>query len=323
MIDVERYPFIDVNENTWKIRSGNWEIKDYIVTPADINLIIESGTSLRFNQGAGMMIFGKVTLLGSEQHPIVMTRSDGVLHWAGVTVFNQGIQGRSTIKNVQLSHASSPKLGLWQPRGSAYFIGGEMFINELSISDNYSEDALNIINGDVNISHLSIRNALSDAFDCDFCTGEMSDSRFNDIGARSGGDGIDVSGSNLTISRTQFTNIRDKAISAGERSHLSVYDGQFKRVNFALVAKDDSRIEGHRLTVQEVNHYALMSYSKKPYFGPGSMSVSEFTCADTGCGQKVASQIGSDLSVNGQEIMPKPLSIKELYQTIMKSDKPK
>ena len=321
--DVERYPFIEVSGNTWKIRSGKWEIEDYIVTPADINLIIDAGTHLRFTQGAGVMVFGKVTFQGSEQAPIVITRSEGVPYWAGITVFNHTNQTKSFVKHVQLSHASSPKLGLWQPRGSAYFIGGKVNIEGLSISDNYSEDALNIINSDVNITQLSIRNALSDAFDCDFCTGDVADSSFNDVGARSGGDGIDVSGSRLKISRTQFTNIRDKAISAGERSHLSVYDSQFKKINFALVAKDDSRIDGSRLAVEEVNHYALMSYSKKPYFGPGSMSISEFTCSDIGCGQKVVTQLGSNLLVNGKQITPQPLSVKGLYQTVMKSDKPR
>ncbi|MBQ4849907.1 CotH kinase family protein [Pseudoalteromonas sp. MMG012] len=322
-LNLKKYPFIEVAEGHWKIKTGHWTIDDYIVSTDDIDLVIDAGTHLTFTEGSGLMIFGGVMLKGELEAPIVITRAENASYWAGISVFNKNSRLGSSITHTQLSHASSPKLGLWQPRGSAYFIGGKVNIDGLKISDNYSEDALNIINGDVTISRLSIRNALSDAFDCDFCTGSVSNSAFNDVGARSGGDGIDVSGSNLKISGTHFTNIRDKAISAGERSKLAVYDSQFSRVNFALVAKDDSTIVGSKLTVMNVNHYALMSYSKKPYFGPAKMDISEFTCKDVGCGQKMVSQIGSMLSVNDKQITPQPLSVKGLYQTVMKSDKPK
>lgn len=322
-LNLTKYPFIQVNDKTWHIEAGNWLIEDYLVSTEDVNVVMEPGVNLRFTEGAGLMVFGRVTLKGTETQPITITRSDNALYWAGMTVFNKENQPGSVVKHTKLSHASSPKLGLWQPRGAAYFIGGLVNIEQLGISDNYSEDALNIINGDVNIRGLSIRNALSDAFDCDFCVGEVNDSEFNDIGARSGGDGIDVSGSNLKISGSRFTNIRDKAISAGERSQLAVFNSRFSRVNFAMVAKDDSQIDGSQLAASDVNHYALMSYSKKPYFGPARMTVTEFSCTDDGCGQKVVSQIGSTLSVNGKQIVPQKLGVKGLYQTVMKSDKPK
>ncbi|TMO56873.1 hypothetical protein [Pseudoalteromonas aurantia] len=75
--------------------------------------IIDAGTHLQFTQGAGMMVFGKVTFQGREQAPIVITRSEGVPYWAEITVFNHTNQTTSFVKHVRLSHASSPKLGLW------------------------------------------------------------------------------------------------------------------------------------------------------------------------------------------------------------------
>ena len=40
------------------------------------------------------------------------------------------------------------------------------------------KDQLNIINAKVDISGLNIRNATSDAFDCDFCKGTIKDINF-------------------------------------------------------------------------------------------------------------------------------------------------
>ena len=88
-------------------------------------------------------------------------------------------------------------------------------MQSVEITDNQSEYGLNIINAVVIIDGLTINNTLSDAFDCDFCTGEVNNRQFINIGSRSGGDGLDISGSNLKLTGAKFTQVRDKAIAAG------------------------------------------------------------------------------------------------------------
>ena len=169
-------------------------------------------------------------------------------------------------------------------QSATYLVGGKLSVDGLYISDNVSEDALNIVNSDVDISHLSIKEALSDAFDCDYCTGKIYDSEFANIGKRSGGDGLDVSGSDLDVSGINFSDIRDKAVSVGEESLMRLKDIEFARVNFGLVAKDASAVEAESITAKDVSHYALMSYTKKPLFGSATLKALEFQCS--GCEKK-------------------------------------
>lgn len=323
MSEAQGYDFITQTPGTWRFKKGTWQINDYLVTPKNTQVIVPQGTRIEFAKNAGLMVFGSLHINGSEKSPVTFTKQAGNQKWSGLSVFAATEQTKSKLDHFVITHASSPKLALWQPRGATYFVGGYVDINHLLITDNQSEDGLNIINGQVNIANLTIKDALSDAFDCDFCKGTLTDSAFKNIGFRSGGDGLDVSGSELALKNVSFEQIRDKAISGGERSQLNVTQVRFDEVNFGLVAKDDTVIEATDVTASNIKHHALMSYSKKRYFGSAKMNVTNFTCEDIPCDHKVMVEHGSELVVNGLLIQAQKLDVKNLYNTIMKSDKPK
>lgn len=241
------------------------EIDDYLVTPDNTDVVIPPGTTLKFARNAGLMVFGTLNSKGTSSAPVTMTRQQHTFKWSGLSVFAKEQNTTHHLDHLNISYASSPKLGLWQPRGAIYFVKGNINMRTVQITDNQSEDGLNIINADIDIYDLTIKYALSDAFDCDFCTGVLDTSQFTNIGFRSCGDGIDVSGSTLTVKHAKFNNVRDKAISAGEQSQLMVSDTHFDDVNFGLVAKDNSLIEAHHVRASNIQHKALMSYSKNAY----------------------------------------------------------
>ncbi|MDE3270440.1 hypothetical protein [Pseudoalteromonas sp. G4] len=315
--------FITQSQNKWEFKAGEWEINDYLVTPTNTEVVIPQGTTLKFARNAGLMVFGSLFSQGTPNAPVIMTRQENTSKWSGLSVFAKDQNTAHQVDHLYISYASSPKLGLWQPRGAIYFVKGNVNMRTVQITDNQSEDGLNIINADVNIYDLTIKNALSDAFDCDFCTGVLDTSQFTNIGFRSGGDGIDVSGSTLTVKHAKFNNVRDKAISAGEHSQLMVSDTHFNDVNFGLVAKDNSLIEAHHVRASNIQHKALMSYSKKRIFGPAVMRVTDYLCTDSECNIKQTAELGSQLLVNGLAIQSEALDVKDLYNTVMKSDKPK
>lgn len=318
--NIAHYAFIKKEQNAWRIPAGNWVINDYLVTPENWTLYLEKGVNIQFGKDAGIMVFGQLEVEGTQDKPVKLSRRGQIPNWSGLSLFNTNSETRSTIRNLHISYAGRPDLGLWQPRGATYFVGGQLSIDGLFISDNVSEDALNIVNSNVDIAHLSIKEALSDAFDCDYCTGKLYDSEFANIGKRSGGDGLDVSGSDLDVTSIHFSDIRDKAVSVGEESQMRLKDIKFDRVNFGLVAKDASAVEAESITAKEVNHYALMTYTKKPLFGSATLKASEFHCS--GCETKIVSEMGSDLHVNGVAIASQALDVGKLYNTVMKSDKP-
>ena len=315
--------FIKRSEGKWQLKPGTWHIGTYLVTPRNTKVIIPAGTQITFSKNAGLMVFGSLQVDGNKDNPVVLTKHKTGAKWSGISVFSPTSETEQNINHLKISYASSPKLGLWQPRGAIYFVKGIVNMHALEITDNQSEDGLNIINALVNINGLTIKNTLSDAFDCDFCTGEVKNSEFINIGSRSGGDGLDISGSSLKLTHANFDQIRDKAISAGERSHLQVHNASFSDANFGLVAKDDSTISADKITAVNIHHMALMSYSKKRIFGPATMTVTEYSCTDSNCQSKSVAELGSRLIVNGLEIPSQVLDVKNLYNTIMKSDKPK
>ncbi len=104
---------------------------------------------------------------------------------------------------------------------------------------------------------------------------------------------------------------------------MNIKEAYFDDVNFGLVAKDDSRIVADKVTAANIKHNALMSYSKKSIFGPASMQVTQYQCSDLNCDQKNVSEVGSVLVVNNVEVPVQQLNVKNLYNTVMKSDKPR
>lgn len=318
----KRFPFLEVDGNVWTIKQGKWEVNEYILTPNNWTVLIESGVQMKFASNAGLMVFGELFVNGTEENPVVLSPKENTTKWSGVTVFGQEGKQHSVVNNLQVHAAGSPKLGLWQPRGANYFVNTFLDINRFDIDNNQSEDALNIVNSDVAIEKLHISDALSDAFDCDFCTGSVNNSLFENVGFRSGGDGIDVSGSKLFVSNTNFFNIRDKAISGGEGSTLEVENVSLEKVNFGIVAKDNTTISAYGVFARQVKHKALMSYCKKNIFGGADLWVSNFHCTDLDCKNKVSVETGSQLKIDGNLEVAKNIDVRNLYDTLMKSDKP-
>ena len=88
-------------------------------------------------------------------------------------------------------------------------------------------------------------------------------------------DGVDFSGSIVTIDQCQFRNCGDKGISVGEASDVSVFNTNIKDCPIALASKD--------LSVVLVRDVALIdclqgfvAFQKKPEFGPARILVERY-----------------------------------------------
>ena len=114
-----------------------------------------------------------------------------------------------------------------------------------------------------------------------------------------------------------MTNIRDKAISAGERTNLMVKEGIFLDVGVGIASKDGSTVQVSNSKIKDYELSAGMTYQKKSIFGRYSSLV--FKQSDLVSDKAFTRQVGTYLSVNGRDIPSTDLSIDELYSTgIMK-----
>ena len=181
---------------------------------------------------------------------IVVLNSERPSEWSYVTV-------RDT-KNI--------KRPGWNLTGGVTFYKSEVHLKNCVFENSHGEDALNIVNSKFHIIDTDFVSTISDAFDSDFSVGEVEGGVFRDIGKAGGGDAIDISGSKVSVSGTHFENVKDKALSVGERSTMSVKNIQVYNAGTAAVSKDGSLLEIKNSHINQVVHAGLMAYIKKPEY---------------------------------------------------------
>tara|TARA_B110000027_G_C16122311_1_gene303952 strand:+ start:7700 stop:9973 length:2274 start_codon:yes stop_codon:yes gene_type:complete len=143
----------------------------------------------------------------------------------------------------------------------------------LKATNNFCEDAINIISSKGNINSVEIKDAQFDALDIDF-----SEIKFNSININdAGNDCVDFSYGNYHINKITAFKCGDKGISVGENSNLSIDDAIIYLANFGVVSKDSSSV---RITDSRIDKtkYCLAAYNKKKEFNGGYLEIKNNKC---------------------------------------------
>jgi hypothetical protein len=186
------------------------------------------------------------------------------------------------------------------------FVDSKLRAHEVVFEDFGTEDALNVVRGHVTLSALRFVHADSDAFDGDFVEGTIDDVDLEDIG----GDGIDLSGSEITLRTVRAHGVRDKAISVGERSRVEVSGLSAEDGAFALVAKDGSEVRAEHIRAQDV-WIAIAAYTKKREFGPARIQADGLAVA--GRSFPFLVQTGSRAILDGRRLPTRSFDSEVLY----------
>lgn len=304
--------FLQKKGKTIFVKSGSWQVKGNIIIPEDYEFKINQGTTLRFNAENMIISHGKVEFLGTKKSPIILTGINKN-QWRGIVVLEANKE--SIINNVIIKDLSGVKHKEWVLTGAVNFYKSNVKISNTTISDNSSEDALNIINSDFDIDNITIKNTYSDGFDCDFCTGTIKNSYFENIGI-SGGDAIDVSGSDIEVQNTKIIKTSDKAISVGEKSIVKVDSIIVQDALAAFVSKDGSNLQVNNSGATNIKISCFMAYKKKPEYDFATLKVNDTICKNAANNNK--SQIGSSLIIDDVRQENIELDVDELYKTFMR-----
>jgi hypothetical protein len=186
------------------------------------------------------------------------------------------------------------------------FIDSALRAHDTHFEDFDTEDALNVVRGSVWMSEVRFANTTSDAFDGDFVDGSIVGIDLEDIG----GDGIDLSGSAIALSDVNARGVRDKAVSVGERSHVTIEGLTAIDGAFALVAKDDSDVTAAHIKTDDV-WIALAAYTKKPEFGPARIEVEYLSVQ--GQSFPFLVQTGSRATLDGRRLPTRSFDSEDLY----------
>jgi hypothetical protein len=297
------FPFLESNKKgLWEIIPGQWEVREPIII--DGSLKIRENTRLKFSNDSYLVVRGKVDFIGSKTNPIIFENLD--LGWKGIYVLSKE-EDNSILHNVVIRNTTGVSDGLLSLTGGVNLYKGNIKLKKLDIQGSKAEDSLNIVQAHVDIEDLNISNSYSDSFDCDYCTGIIKSSTFDNIG----GDALDFSGSMLLITDVIVSNVKDKGFSIGEASDIKINDSSISNIGVGIATKDGSNASGSNIDIQGYSMYAAMTYSKKKHY-PNFSSLNLFNCNVSGKNPFLR-QKGTHLNANNLEIIERVLDVDELY----------
>lgn len=237
-----------------------------LIIPSGFVLIANEGTKIDIIEGGKIISNAPIKFIGTKENPIEIYSSDK--KGQGIIVLSEGKS--SYLEHVLISNLTNPSHGNWMVTGVLTFYESPVKLEYVTITNNRSEDALNIVRTNFLISHCTISNTQSDAFDGDYVEGMIKDSYFTNLG----NDAIDVSGSDISIVNVTINKAGDKGLSAGENSKMKINNVTITNCEIGIAGKDLSRVEGKNLTIIN-NKLAFTAFKKKPEFGPSHITLSE------------------------------------------------
>jgi hypothetical protein len=258
------FDFINkLGANTYQIRSGYWEVSKPIIIDGDLHIM--PGTNISFSNDSFIIVKGSLKAIGTEISPInFQALSDS---WKGLYILNS--KDKSFLENVSIGQISALEDNLLNLTGAITFYNTTVDFKDVRIFDIKAEDAINFVNSVFSINSIQIENSLSDGIDSDFSTGQVTNSLFMNIG----GDALDFSGSNASIQNISVKNVNDKAVSAGEKSFVTIHSSQFENVTIGVASKDGSNVEMFETSIENYDLYAAMTYQKKSFYDVPTMNL--------------------------------------------------
>lgn len=259
--------------HTFSVGPGNVTLSGAIVLPTGTTLRIQPGTNIVFAPTSSLIVYGSLLADGSSA-PITISGN----HWKSIVII-AGKEHKVFVRNARFSGGSGLNQDGRTATGMlAVYGGASTDIAVSSFSDNFDDDALNVKRGDVLIVNNTFARTFGDAIDIDAGTGTIKNNTFGNLGyiANKGygpnGDGIDTSGSTLTISENTVHGCGDKGMSVGEDSIVTITSNVIANCVIGISVKDLSRATLVDNVLIE-NATGVSLYQKKPLYGGATATL--------------------------------------------------
>lgn len=260
-----------VNDGVVLFRSGAVTIDKPVVIPPGYQVVFEAGASLNLVKGAFFLSKSPVQLIGSAESPIKIGSDDRSSQ--GFIVLEASAP--SVFRYVNFNQLRNLDYKGWVLTGAVTMYESDVTFSHCSFRNNRSEDGLNTIRSHFLIEFCQFYNTSSDAFDSDFCTGEIRHSYFG----HTVNDGVDFSGSVVSISKCRMESNGDKGISVGENSDVTVEQCEISRSNIAAASKDLSTLFIRSIQIRDCNQ-GFAAYQKKAEFGGSKIIIESYKADD-------------------------------------------
>ena len=241
------------------------------ITRIPDDVIIERGTTIRLAPDASLLFGGRVTAMGSAEEPIEFVPADPDTGPFGTIAINGPHCSGSTFDYCNIRGGSGLKLPL-EEYCSMFSIHNckDVRIENCEFDDNsVFDDMIHAMYSEVIFDGVELRNALSDALDCDISEVTVRNSRF--IG--SGNDHLDLMTASAVVHDCEFLDAGDKGISIGEGSSMIAVRNLFDSCNRGMEAKDGSVAHVVKSEIRNCN-LAINAYRKNwRYNNGGTLTI--------------------------------------------------
>jgi len=298
------FPFLRLDETKRTInfikKASPWVLSEPLRIDKGYDVIIEAGFEMDISKGGLIISKSPVFFKGTKAAPIKIFSSSR--KGGGLVVLQN--DKKSSIKNTSFDGLKNPVFGKWSVTGAVTFYESPVDISGVSFKNNSCEDALNIVRASFTMDSTYFYNTKSDAFDGDFVTGHIKNSLFEKLG----NDGIDVSGSQITMNNIEVKGAGDKAISIGEKSAAIIERSKISNSAIGVNTKDLSTTDIDGLEIEETQ-LAFTAFQKKEEYGAGRIiaaNVKTKTVSELFLIEELSSMI-----LNGKEITEKISGVKD------------
>jgi hypothetical protein len=243
--------------------SGSQYFSGFNVIKNDI--IIKAGTQLIFDENTSVKILGKVTAIGTKQHPIIFKAKDKSRPWNTFVIKDQKANG-SIFKHCIFKDGSGDKGDLYEYTAmfSVHNVKDLLVENCKFYDSHKTDDMVHVIYSDAVFKNTKFIRSLSDALDVDISNVLVDNCEFID----SGNDAIDLMTTNAVVVNTKFIHSADKGISIGEKSSLLAINNVIKNNAIGMQSKDSSKAYIYNTSFIE-NKKAVDAYHKNWRYSSG------------------------------------------------------
>ena len=241
-----------------------------LLIPEGYKLIIsKSNKKITFFNDSFLLIKGSLLINGEKDAPVLFKTNEDS---SGSILIMNGKE-KSIINYADFYNFGIPKSPYKNISGSLTIYNSNISISNSRFYKNKSgDDYINAFRSKVKIDNLIFKGVIADAIDLDFCNGSIKNSKFIDIG----NDAIDFSGSEVEVENIFANNVKDKVISAGEKSFLNINNLDAQNSEIVIASKDSSVVRIKNISSKNNKHIFAL-YNKKPEFNGGMIYTDKKT----------------------------------------------
>jgi len=267
------------------------------------NFIINGQPGLTINLLNGATIYSKspFNFKGSLTNPIKITSLDR--KGGGLVII--GPKKKSIFINTIFEHLTSPNIGSSGLTASITIYDSNAFFKSCIFQNNISEDFLNLIRSEYELSDSYFNAVKSDAFDSDYSKGKITNTFFTNIG----NDAMDFSGSISELSNINIDGVGDKALSVGEMSKVSGAYIDITNAEIGITSKDLSEVSLRFVKIIDTR-LGFAVFQKKEEYGSSKAKIIDLEMKNVDFIHLV--DLSSNLTLNGQDVITKRPKVKDL-----------